>query len=285
MAPLMIDAPLVERLIREQLPQWSHLQVRPVDVDGWDNRSFRLGEGMVVRLPSAVGYVPQVGKEARWLPTLAAALPWELPEVLALGEPGAGYPFPWSVRRWIDGSTPTLDAPPSAALTADLARFLRDLRAVAPEGPGPGPHGAGRGAPLTQWDAQVSRALAASAHRVDVAGARDLWADARDAPGPARPSWFHGDVAPGNVLLRDGALAAVIDFGQAGVGDPACDLALAWQWCDGAGRASLRAALGDDAEWRRGAGWALWKALITLDEPAREGAAIRTLAALGVDAR
>ncbi|GAA3603119.1 phosphotransferase [Agrococcus terreus] len=281
-----IDAALVRALVAEQLPAWAHLPVWPVDVDGWDNRSFRLGDAMGVRLPSAEGYVPQVEKEVRWLPHLASALPWPVPEVLAVGRPGRGYPWPWTVRRWIEGEAADGTRPPSLELVADIARLLRDLRAVDPVGPEPGPHSAGRGAPLAQWDDEVERAIRASADRLDAGAARAAWADARAAAPADRARWLHGDVAPGNLLVREGRLAAPIDFGQTAVGDPACDLALAWQWCDAGGRAALRDALdADDDEWRRGAGWALWKAVITLDEPDREDAAIRTLHQLGIDAR
>lgn len=280
-----IDVSLVRRLVAEQFPQWLQLDVRPVDADGWDNRSFRLGDELSVRLPSATGYVPQVAKEIRWLPVLAGALRLPIPEVVGVGVPGAGYPFPWTIRRWIEG-TPLTDAADIDGVTvaADLAGFLRELHGVEPAGPRPGAHSAGRGASLRQWDEQTRNAVAVLDGRVEVEGALRLWQEALDAhAAPARAVWFHGDVAPGNLLAREGRLSAVIDFGLAGVGDPSCDLAIAWAWFDEDERETFRAELGaDDATWLRGKGWALWKALISLDHPRHATESEHVLRALGV---
>lgn len=280
----VITSALVRRLVAEQHPAWAGLPVRPVAHDGWDNRTFRLGEGLTVRLPSAAGYVPQVAKEVRWLPALAAALPLPVPEVVATGVPGAGYPFPWTVRRWIDGEPGDTDALLAPEVVAALAAFLVALGRVDPAGgPGPGPHSAGRGAGLRQWDGEVRRAVAAQQDRLDGPATLAAWQRALDAPPAPEPRWFHGDVAPGNLLLRDGSLAAVIDFGLAGVGDPACDLAVAWTSCDAPGRELLRDLTSvDDATWRRGQGWALWKALVARDEPRHAVPSARVLGALGL---
>jgi aminoglycoside phosphotransferase (APT) family kinase protein len=267
--PPAIDAALVRRLVDEQLPGLAGLPVRVVDVDGWDNRTFRLGDELTVRLPSGPGYASQVEKEVTHLPTLAAALSLPVPEVVAVGEPGAGYPFRWTVRRWIDGDVvrdlPDLD---QQALAADVAAFLHELQAADPaSGPAAGAHSQGRGAPPQQWDAAVADALARLADRVDADRAAGLWRDATDAHHAAAPVWFHGDVAVGNLLARHGRLSAVIDFGCCGVGDPAADLVLAWTALDDDARRDFRAATGvDDGTWARAAGWALWKALITLGD-------------------
>ncbi|VTR75483.1 aminoglycoside phosphotransferase family protein [Cellulomonas hominis] len=282
-----IDTALVRRLVDAQLPRWSGLPVRPVDVDGWDNRTFRLGDDLAVRLPSGPGYADQVGKEVTHLPTLAAALGLPVPEVVAVGQPGAGYPFAWTVRRWIDGDVvrdlPGLDR---AALAADVAGFLHELWAVDPaSGPPAGAHSQGRGAPPDRWGAEVEQALERLAGRVDADRAAGLWRDATDARHDGPAVWFHGDVAVGNLLARDGRLSAVIDFGCCGVGDPACDLVLAWTTFDDDARRLFRTATGaDDGTWARAAGWALWKALITLgdDDPVRDAEARATLARLRV---
>jgi aminoglycoside phosphotransferase (APT) family kinase protein len=280
-----IDVGLVRWLVAEQFPQWSQLDIRPVDADGWDNRSFRLGDVLSVRLPSAAAYASQVAKEVQWLPVLADALRLPTPEVVGVGVPDAGYPFPWTIRRWIEGTT-LADATGIDGVTvaADLARFLRDLHDVEPPGPAPGPHSAGRGAPLHQWDEQTRKALAALQGRIKVSSALRLWQDVLDAhTATERTVWFHGDVAPGNLLVCDGRLSAVIDFGLAGVGDPSCDLAIAWTWFDEDERETFRAELGaDERTWLRGKGWALWKALISLDHPRHATESEHALRALGV---
>lgn len=265
-----IDVPLVRRLIAAQFPRWADLPVRPVAVDGWDNRTFHLGDAMTVRLPSAAGYVPQVDKEHRWLPLLAPRLPLTVPTPLARGEPGEGYPFPWSVYRWIDGETARVER------IADLTGFARTLagflaalhRAEPAGGPPAGAHSAFRGASLTTYDGETRRAVEALGDRIPVGTVTGIWARAVRATWAGPPVWFHGDVAWGNLLVRDGRLAAVIDFGCCGTGDPACDLAVAWTMLSGASRAAFRAALAvDDETWARGRGWVLWKTLITLDHP------------------
>jgi len=262
-----IDAHLVARLIAAQFPQWSHLPVRPVERDGWDNRTFRLGDDMSVRLPTAAHYVPAVDKEHRWLPILARSLPVPVPTPLAVGQPGEGYPFPWSVRGWLAGRPARLDDI-SDQLAVDVANFLNTLHRVdSTGGPEAGAHSFFRGASLAHYDAETRQALASATDRIDVAAVRARWNDALAATWHGQPVWFHGDVAAGNLLVANGRLAAVIDFGTSGVGDPACDLVIAWTLFSGRSRATLRAATGQDpALWARARGWALWKALISLAE-------------------
>lgn len=264
-----IDVTLVTRLIASQFPQWADLPVRPVDVSGWDNRTFRLGEGMSVRLPSAEGYILQVEKEQRWLPVLAPELPLPIPIPLAKGVPGEGYPFPWSVYGWLEGETAAAGHVDDLdAFARALADFLTTLYRIDPSGgPEPGPHTFFRGGPLSVYDADTRRALTALHGEVDTALCREVWESALTTSWQGAGVWFHGDVASGNLLVRGGRLAAVIDFGVAGVGDPSCDLAIAWTLLTGPSRAVFRGGLElDDATWARGRGWALWKALITLAE-------------------
>lgn len=264
-----ITSALVRRLIADQFPRWADLPVTPVAAGGWDNRTFHLGTTMTVRLPSAAAYAPQVDKEQRWLPVLAAHLPRPIPVPLALGRPGEGYPWPWSVYRWLEGETVAPGRPADRPrLASDLSRFLGALQAVdATGGPPAGAHSFFRGASLQVYDAQTRQALAALADEVEVGAATAVWEAALQSPWSRPPVWFHGDVAAGNLLVREGRLAAVIDFGCAGVGDPACDLVAAWTLFWGESRRVFRAALPlDAATWARGRGWALWKALITLEE-------------------
>lgn len=261
-----IDEALVGRLIAAQFPAWGGLPVTRLAV-GHDNRSFRLGETMLARLPSHARYAPQAEKEQRWLPRLAPRLPLPIPAPLAIGAPGEGYPWRWQVLRWIEGDTAA--AAPVADLTRfalDLADFLAALQRIdASDGPPAGPHSFWRGGPLATYDAETRAAISALGDRIDAAAAAAMWEAALAATWDGPPVWFHGDVAPGNLLVQGGRLAAVIDFGCCGVGDPACDLVIAWTCFDEAARAAFHAALPLDAAcWSRARGWALWKALIVL---------------------
>ena len=276
-----LDAELVEGLIAQQFPRWAHLPIRPVEPGGWDNRTFRLGDDMSVRLPSGEAYAAQVDKEQRWLPVLAPRLPLPVPVPLARGEPGLGYPYPWSVRRWLEGE-PASEAEVGdlSAFALELAGFLTALgRADATDAPAPGPHNFWRGGPLAVYDGETRQALEALGSRVPRGAALAVWEEALESEWRSRPVWLHGDVAADNLLVRDGRLAAVIDFGGAAAGDPACDLAIAWTFFPGRSRRVFRDALGADAgTWARGRAWALWKALITIaGGDARSAAAARAL--------
>jgi aminoglycoside phosphotransferase (APT) family kinase protein len=262
-----IEVSLVRRLVATQFPQWAHLPITPVAFGGWDNRTFHLGEQMTVRLPSAEAYALQVAKEQRWLPRLAPRLPLPIPVPLAMGQPAAGYPWHWSVYRWLDGETATIERIADLRQFAtDLADFLVALYRIDPTGgPPPGPHNFFRGGSLTVYDGETRQAIAALDGTIDTEAATAVWEAALAATWRGSPVWVHGDVAAGNLLVQDGRLTAVIDFGCASMGDPACDLAIAWTLLSGESRETFRAALPvDDATWARGRGWTLWKALITL---------------------
>ncbi|ESX51892.1 aminoglycoside phosphotransferase family protein [Mesorhizobium sp. C416B] len=262
-----IDTDLVRRLIAAQFPQWRHLPVRPVAFGGWDNRTFHLGNDMTVRLPSAAPYALQVEKEHRWLPRLAPLLPLPIPVPLAMGEPGEDYPWQWSVYRWIDGETAkTAEIADRRQFAVDLAKFLIALRRIDPAGgPPAGQHNFFRGGSLSVYDNQTREALQALEGQIDTQAATAVWDAALAATWQGSPVWFHGDVAWGNLLVQNGRLSAVIDFGTSGIGDPSCDLAIAWTFFQGESREAFRAAIHvDEATWARGRGWTLWKALITV---------------------
>ncbi len=261
----MIDAALVRGLLQQQFAHWAGERVQPVLPGGWDNRSFRLGNERLLRFPSAAGYAPQVLIEYRWLPLLAPHLPVPIPQPLALGQPGPEYPWPWLVLRWIEGDT----AEPQrigekTAFAADVARFLVALQGIdTTGGPAAGAQNFHRGAALPVHDAQMQQAFARLGAFSGAAQARALWQAALATRWPHRPVWVHGDVSRGNLLLQDGRLCAVIDFGQLAIGDPACDLVIAWTLLDGASRATFLQTLGLDAHTvTRGRAWALWKAMI-----------------------
>ena len=267
MPPPVIDASLARRLIDSQFPQWSDLPITAVEFDGWDNRTFRLGTELTVRLPSGPWYAEQVEKEQRWLPLLAPQLPLPIPAPVAKGAPDSGLPYPWSVYRWLEGDlasrTPIADPD---AFASTLAGFLRALGGVnAIGGPGPGEHNFFRGGPLAHYEAEAMEALGALGDEVPRDAVMAVWTDAMASSWERDPVWFHGDVATGNLLVRDGRLAAVLDFGTSGVGDPACDTVIAWTFLSGPSRDRFRAELGvDAATWSRGRGWGMWKALISL---------------------
>lgn len=262
---IVIDEALVRRLVATQFPRWRHLPIRPVEPGGWDNKSFRLGEHMVVRMPSATPYAAQVQKEHTWVPQLAPLLPLPIPTPLAIGEPADCYPWSWSIYSWLDGDAAT---PESIAdlcdFAASLAQFLIALQRIDPtSGPAPGPHNFHRGGPLAVYDVETRQAIAALESSIDIRAATEVWERALATTWQRSPVWIHGDISVGNLLVRAGRLSSVIDFGMLGTGDPACDLSIAWTLFRGESREVFRATLSlDDATWARGRAWALWKALI-----------------------
>lgn len=261
-----LDSDLVRCLLREQFPQWRDERVRPVEVQGWDNRTFRIGDDIVARLPSAAGYAQAVAQEHRWLPVLAPQLPVPIPIPVAQGRPGCGYPWPWSLYRWLPGTAARPDEVAESVLLAeDLAGFLVALQSVdGSSGPTAGVHNGWRGAPVTTYDAEVRTTAAALADELELPAVLGVWTAAIAAAPAGAAVWVHGDFTGSNLLVQDGRLAAVIDFGSCAVGDPACDLVIAWTLLHGSARAAFRAGVpGDAATWARARGWALWKALLT----------------------
>jgi aminoglycoside phosphotransferase (APT) family kinase protein len=262
---LNIDDKLVRRLISSQFPQWKDLSVRPVARSGWDNRTFHLGEDMLVRMPSAARYAHQVEKEHDWLPKLAPFLPLQIPRPLAMGEPGEGYPWKWSVYDWIEAESAALAQIANLNdFAALLAQFLIALHSIdSTHGPLPGPHNFYRGGSLAIYDGETRRAFAILRDKIDIETATDLWELALSTQWAKKPIWIHGDMSAGNLLVREGQLYGVIDFGQLGIGDPACDLAITWTLFKGESRKIFRSLLPLDADtWTRGRAWTLWKALI-----------------------
>ncbi|MCX4545611.1 aminoglycoside phosphotransferase family protein [Streptomyces sp. NBC_01565] len=262
-----IDDALVRALIAGQFPRWAGLPVERFASAGTVNAMYRLGEDMVVRLPLLAGGAGDVETEREWLPRLAPRLPTPIPEVLGAGEAAEGYPWPWSVYRWQAGTNPEAGAlGEPVALAEDLAAFVASMRRVTL----PGAPKAHRGGPLAAMDAETRDAIGQlrgiPAEGVDCDAAAAVWEEAVRAPGrDGPPVWLHADLMPGNLLVDGGRLAAVIDFGCAGVGDPACDLFPAWNLLPSGAREVFREALGvDDATWIRGRARALSQALIAL---------------------
>jgi aminoglycoside phosphotransferase (APT) family kinase protein len=262
-----VDAGLVRRLVAAQFPDWADLPLDPVEPRGTDNAIFRLGDDMAVRLPRRERTVATLVKERAWLPRLAPLLPLAVPLPLAEGAPGDGYPWTWSVYRWLEGNNAIAEPLGDLSQAAsDLVAFLTALQRIDTSGgPPPGEHNFGRGEPLANRDAAVRSAIAVLQDDldVDVAATWDAALRAPDWPGP--PVWIHGDLDARNLLVECGRLSAVIDWGSLGVGDPACDVMVAWKVLSAESRAGFRAALAvDDPTWTRARGWALSQALMAL---------------------
>lgn len=296
---MVIDEGLVQRLLARQFPQWAELPVSPVPRSGMDNATFRLGADLSVRLPRHERWVGQVEREHRWLSWLAPQLPIPISEPLAQGEPAEGYPFPWSVYRWLDGETATTGSLVDPHATAkELAAFVRALHRIDPTGgPGPQRSNAFRGVPMgderdsVASEARVRPKIAELNGVIDIDAVTAVWEAALRAPAWDRePVWVHGDLAVGNLLAVDGRLSAIIDFGTLAVGDPAVDLLPAWTFLPGEARDTFRDAVDvDDATWARGRGWALASSLpvprdpFFQQDPARVTTALRRLDALIAD--
>ncbi|MGN9787151.1 aminoglycoside phosphotransferase family protein [Nonomuraea sp. ZG12] len=253
-----INAPLVRRLVDTQFPQWAALPLKLLDPAGSDHVIYRLGEELSVRLPRHAGAIGQAEKEREWLPRLAPRLPLAIPVPVGVGEPDFGYPWRWAVSGWLEGEVATVEAlADSSSAAVELAAFLAALqRFTSADVPAVE---ALTGPPLTDRDRATRAAIAEVGGVFDATAMTGLWNAAVSAPGWDRPPvWFHGDFHTGNLLTVDGRLSAVIDFGGLGIGDPACDLTIAFTLMSAGSRAAFRAALGvDDATWTRGRGWAL----------------------------
>ncbi|MGP3913059.1 aminoglycoside phosphotransferase family protein [Nonomuraea sp. 10N515B] len=254
------DEILVRRLLAAQFPQWADLPIERFPSPGTVNAVYRLGDNLSVRLPLAEWGVGDVEKEHLWLPRLAPLLPLAIPEVLGAGVPGEGFPWPWSVCRWLPGANPEAGDEP---LAKDLAAFVAAFRQVdLPDGPR-----AYRAGPLSRLDKATRHAIGELDGLIDTAAATAIWeAAARTPEWPGPPVWTHSDLMPGNLLVENGRLTGVIDFATAGVGDPACDLIPAWNLLTPDARDVFRAGLDvDDDTWARGRGWALSMAAGQLD--------------------
>ena len=268
-----IDAGLVRALVDRAMPQYAGLPVRRLDSSGSSNALFRFGEHLLIRLPRQPGGSATISKEARWLPVLGPSLPVGVPEVVAVFEPDCGYQERWSVVHWIDGEHPAVVSPETPAdprrgdLAADLAEVVNALwLAEIPSGAADDPDLRWyRGEPLATMDAVTRKNIgccrALGDFEFDLDAAERLWDEAMRLPGISDrppPRWYHGDLAAENLLMRNGRLAAVLDFGGLAIGDPAVDLAVAWEVLDPQAREIFRSKLGvDDATWLRGRAWAL----------------------------
>lgn len=256
---------LVQRLVADQFPQWAGRSIRPIESYGTDHDIYRLGDDLVARLPRIRWATSQAAREAAWLPRLAPHLPLALPTPMGIGRPGHGYPYEWSVCTWLPGANANGSLTDLDAAAVGLAGFIGALQGIdttvaPPRKPG------SRGAPLAENADAGFRAIDELGSRIDQAAARRSWRESLEAVPHHGPSvWVHGDLLPGNLIVRDGRLTGVIDFGGLNVGDPACDLQPAWNVFAGPSRQRFRAELDvDDSAWLRGRGWALLQAVVAL---------------------
>jgi aminoglycoside phosphotransferase (APT) family kinase protein len=263
-----VDLPLVRRLLAAQFPQWAGLPLEPVRPLGTDNALFRLGDEMVVRLPRRKRSSQTLEKELQWLPRLAPQLPVAIPVPKMEGRPAEGYPFPWSVYSWLPGENAIVEPVTDLdQLAIDLARFLAAFESIDPTaGPPPGEHNVFRGVPLRRRDEMTRTAITSLGRAIDADAVTAAWEAALRVPEWERsPVWIHGDLDRRNILVEQGRLCAVLDFGCLGVGDPACDVMAAWKLLSTKAREVFRAEFSiDESTWRRSRGWALSQALMAL---------------------
>ena len=261
-----IDSSLVVELLAAQFPHWVNLPLLAVPSAGTDNAIYRLGSDLAVRLPRIASATGQIFKEQVWLPRLAPLLPFALPAPVAMGQPGEGYPWHWSIYRWLEGQDAQdqriVDEDQAAR---DLAHFITALQRVPVTGwPEPEPPVGSRAVSLVTRDVPTRAGIAELTGMLDTESVTRTWEDLlKVAEWHGSPVWAHGDLLPGNLLVRSSRISGVIDFSCLGVGDPACDLIVAWALLSTQGRDIFRSALTvDDATWMRGLGWALSIGLI-----------------------
>jgi aminoglycoside phosphotransferase (APT) family kinase protein len=271
----MID--LARKLIAEQFPQYAGLPIVDVEKQGHDNRTYRLGDDMLVRMPTAQAYGLKVPKEQKLLPQLACHLTILIPVPIKMGKASEEYPYPFSIYKWLTGKSINLlmltrqeTEQLALQIALDCARFLKELQAITEvEELRPGQHNFWRGDHVCVYDQGARQQISELRGIIDHIRALDLWERACLTRWNKPPVWIHGDFAIGNLLVHGGKLSAVIDFGGVAVGDPACDLVIAWTYLSGRARDIFIQEMNlgmnlDPDTWLRARAWALWKATFEL---------------------
>ncbi len=266
---IMPTLDLACKLIAEQFSEYANLPIVDVEKQGHDNRTYRLGDHMLVRMPTAADYALKVPKEQELLPGLAKRLSVNIPAPIKMGNPSVEYPYPFSIYKWLSGKSInllTLTDQEKEQLAFDMAKFLKELQAIMDiKGPEPGQHNWWRGDHVSIYDKGAREQIAELANFIDAPRALALWDQACATRWNKVPIWIHGDFAIGNILMDGGKLSAVIDFGGAAVGDPACDLVIAWTYLSGKARDIFISKMDMDPDtWLRARAWALWKATFEL---------------------
>lgn len=265
----MISIELAKKLIVNQFPEYAELPIRSVEKQGHYNRTYRLGNDLLIRMPTAEPYALKVPKEQELLPKLASPLSINIPTPVKMGSPSKDFPYPFSIYKWLDGQSANLLSINEAALgciAVQLAIFLRELQSInGVDGPEPGQHNWWRGDHVSVYDKGAQEQIATLENIIDHKACLHLWENACDTRWNKAPVWVHGDFSSGNILIQDNKLSGVIDFGGMGIGDPACDLVIAWTFLKENSREIFQQAMGLDADtWNRARGWALWKATFEL---------------------
>lgn len=254
-----IDTALIQKLLQEQFPHLAHLSLQPVPSNGTDNALYKLGDDLVIRLPKIHWAIANIDKEVIWLPKIAPFLPISIPTPKAKGSASQEYPYPWAIYNWIEGTNPTNI---SESFVNGLVSFLQALHAInLPNAPL-----CTRSYSLQDKDTETRAAIQELQGMIDTTAAIQLWERALEAPLYSKPPvWVHGDLSPSNLLISQGNLSGVIDFGSVGIGDPALDLIIAWNLLPLKMRYLFKSKLNvDAATWERGRGFALSIALIQL---------------------
>ncbi len=266
-----ITVNLASMLIAKQFPEFAHLKIESVTQQGHDNRTYRLGKDMLIRMPTAESYALKVPKEQKLLPKIAPYLSVHIPVPIKMGEPSQDYPYPFSIYKWLEGTSINLlklDKKIFEQLAFDLANFLKELQSINHiEGPIPGQHNWWRGDHVSVYDKGAREQISKLINTIDANKAINLWEKACQTRWDNPPVWIHGDFAIGNMLIHNHKLSAIIDFGGMAIGDPACDLVIAWTFLSGKSREIFIQEMAlDDNTWLRARAWALWKATYELCE-------------------
>jgi aminoglycoside phosphotransferase (APT) family kinase protein len=267
--PFNITPDLARKLITEQFSEYAHLPITSVEKQGHDNRTYRLGPDMLIRMPTAESYALKVPKEQSLLPKLVSHLTVSIPVPIKMGAASQGYPYPFSIYKWLEGTSINLlvlDNDCLEKLAFDLVRFLKELQSIDDvDGPTPGQHNWWRGDHVSVYDKGAREQISELSTVINEGKAIDLWELACKTKWDKPPVWIHGDFAIGNMLLKNSKLSSIIDFGGVALGDPACDLVIAWTFLNGKARDIFVQEMDlDEDTWLRAKAWALWKATFEL---------------------
>jgi len=264
----LLSPALAHSLIIQQFPQYAALPVSDIEKQGHDNRTYRLGKELLIRMPTAHEYALKVPMEQELLPKLAPYLSISIPTPIKIGAPSKEYPYPFSIYKWLAGASlnlTTLNSTELKQLAIDLSKFLTQLQAIELKGPAPGQHNWWRGDHVSVYDQGARKQIIELNGLIDKTKAIDLWEKACATAWEKPPVWVNCDLVLGNMLIQNGRLSAIIDFGGAAVGDPACDLVIAWTYLSGESRKIFIKGLSlDENTWLRARAWALWKATFEL---------------------
>lgn len=264
-----ITLELAKRLIVSQFPEYADLNLIEVEQQGHDNKTYRIGNNMLIRMPTAESYALKVPIEQELLPKLAKHLSIAIPAPIKMGKSSEDYPYPFSIYKWVDGRSANhiaFDEQLLENIGYQLAKFLKELHAITDvEGPAPGQHNWWRGCHISVYDEAAREQITNLGDFIDADSALELWKKACVTKWNKPPIWIHGDFAVGNIIIKSNKLSGIIDFGGTAIGDPACDLVIAWTFLNGKARDIFISTMDlDESTWLRARGWALWKSTFEL---------------------